>query len=87
MSTKVKYDTSVGLGFIYHFLLMLNSNISEAKSAPLSYTRLQNLSDFDFDLSRSFKVKSDNAVGHPIYYFLLMFNSNIYGLTLLFYEI
>ncbi len=28
---------------------------------------LQNLSNFDFDLSGSFKVKSDRAIGRPTY--------------------
>ncbi len=37
----------------------------------------QNLSDLDFDLSRSLKVKCDSAIGLPIYAFLLMFISNI----------
>ncbi len=39
--------------------------------------RLQNLGDLDFDLSRSLKVKSDDAIELPIYGFLLMCNSNI----------
>ncbi len=39
--------------------------------------RLQNLSDLDFDLSRSLKVKFDSAIGLPIYGFLFMFNSNM----------
>ncbi len=39
---------------------------------------LKILSDLDFDLSRSLKVKFDHsAIGLPIYGFLLMFNSNI----------
>ncbi len=37
---------------------------------------LQNLSDLDFDLSRSLKVKCNGAVGLPICDFLLAFNSN-----------
>ncbi len=45
--------------------------------APLRDIRLQNMSDIEFDLSRSLKVKSDGTVGLPIYGFLLMFNSNI----------
>ena len=36
-----------------------------------------NLSDLDFDLSRSPKVKSDDVIGLTIYGFLLMVNSNI----------
>ncbi len=43
-------------------------------------------SDLNFDLSRSLKVKRDNAIGLPIYGFLLVFNTNI-GLTRLLYEI
>ena len=39
---------------------------------------LRNLSDLDFDLSRSLKVKCDGVIGLPIYGFLLMFNSNIW---------
>ncbi len=35
------------------------------------------MSDLDFDLSRSLKVKCEGAIGLPIYGFLLMFNSNI----------
>ncbi len=38
---------------------------------------LPNLSDLDFDLSRSLKVKFNHANGLPIYGFSLMFNSNI----------
>ncbi len=37
---------------------MVNSNIG-----------LLNLSDIDFDLSVSFKVKSDDAIGLPIIWF------------------
>ena len=42
----------------------------------MTLTLTWNLSDVDFDLSRSLKVKSDDAVGLPIYGFLLMFNGN-----------
>ncbi len=38
---------------------------------------MQNLSDHDFDLLRSLKVKCNGAIDHPICRFLLMFNSNI----------
>ncbi len=34
--------------------------------------------DLDFDLWRSLKVKSDGAIGLPLYGFLLVFNSNIW---------
>ena len=35
------------------------------------------LSDRDFDLSMSLKVKGDDVIGLPIYGFLLMVNINI----------
>ncbi len=38
---------------------------------------LCNLSDIDFDLSRSLKGKCDCVIGLPIHNFLLMVNSNI----------
>ncbi len=39
-------------------------------------------------LPRSFKVRSDGAIGLPIYYFLLVFNSNLsYGVTQVLYEV
>ena len=44
--------------------------------APLWDIRLQNMGDLDFNLSRSPKVKSNGAVGFPIYDFLLVSNSN-----------
>ena len=49
-------------------------------SAPLQDTSLQNVSDLEFDLSRSLKVRCDSVIGLPIYMyaFLLMFNGNIY---------
>ncbi len=59
------------------FLVMINSNI-RPNYAPLRDIRLRNLSDLDFDLSRSnFKVESDDVIGLPIYSFLLMFNGKI----------
>ncbi len=36
---------------------------------------------YRFDLSRSFKVKSDGAFGHLIYNFLLMFNSKLWPIS------
>ncbi len=54
---------------------MFNSNIGP-NLAPLRDISLQNLGDLDFDLSRSLKVRSNGAVGLPIYDFLLMSNSN-----------
>ena len=53
---------------------MANSNI-RPNVVPFRDIRLWNLSDLDFDLSRSFKC--DGVIGLPIYDFLLMFNSNI----------
>ena len=37
---------------------------------------LQSISDIDFDLTRSLKVKSDGVVEVPLCDFLLVFNSN-----------
>ncbi len=36
------------------------------------------MSDLEFDLLRSLKVKCDDVIGLPIYAFLLVFNSNIW---------
>ncbi len=44
---------------------------------PYGYPTTENLSDLDFDLSRSVNVKFDNAIGLAIYGFLLIVNSNI----------
>ncbi len=38
--------------------------------APLRDRTLSNMSALDFDLSRSLKVKADNAIRLPIYDFL-----------------
>ncbi len=46
-------------------------------SIPYRYPTTENLSDLDFDLSRSLKGKSDGVIGLAIYGFLLMVNSNI----------
>ncbi len=46
---------------IYGFLLMGNSNL-RPNSAPLQDIRLWNLSDLDFDLSKSLKVQSDDVI-------------------------
>ncbi len=51
---------------------MFNSNIWP-NSAPLQDIRLQNLSDLEFDLSRSLKVKCDDVIGLAIYGFLLTY--------------
>ncbi len=55
---------------------MFNSNVGP-NTALLPDISLQNTSDLEFDLSRSLKVKSNDAIGLPIYGFLLMFNGNI----------
>ncbi len=41
--------------------------------APLQDIRLRNLSDFDFDVSRSLKVKCSGGIGLSIYGFLLIY--------------
>ncbi len=46
-------------------------------TALLRDINLQNMSDLDFNLSRSLKVKCESAIGFPIYGLLLVFNSNI----------
>ncbi len=43
--------------------------------APLQDIRLQNVSDLEFDLSKSLKVICDDVIGLSIYAFLLVFNS------------
>ena len=50
---------------------MFNSNRGP-DVAPLRDIQLQNLSDIDFDLSRSLKVICDGAIGLPNYGFLLL---------------
>ena len=51
MLLKVKYNDAVGLQ-ICCFLLMIDSNLGP-NSAHLRDIRLRNLSDLDFDLSKS----------------------------------
>ncbi len=46
-------------------------------SIPYRYHTTENLSDLDFDLSRSLNVKFDNAIGLAIFGFLLIVNANI----------
>ena len=67
-------DSATGLT-IYAFVLMFNSNIGP-NMAPLRPIRLQNLGDFEFDISMSLKVKFNGAVELFIYDFLLVSNSN-----------
>ena len=57
------------------FLLMFNSNIGP-NMAPLRDISLQNMSDLEFNLSRSLKVKCNGAVRLSIFDFLLLSNSN-----------
>ena len=64
---------------------MVNSNIGP-NSAPFRDMKLRNLSDLDFDLSRSPKVYCLGAIGLPIHGFLFMFNNNM-GLSRLLCEI
>ncbi len=54
-------------------VILLLANIS----IPYRYPTTENLTDLDFDLSRSLKVKSDGVIRLAIYGFLLMVNSNI----------
>ncbi len=54
---------------------MFNSNMWP-NVAPLQDACVQNMSDLEFDLSLSLKVKSNDAAGLPIYDFLLVLNSN-----------
>ncbi len=55
---------------------MFNSNIGP--NLRLLYEIwLLNLSDLEFDLLRSLKVKYDSVIELHIYDFLLMFNSNL----------
>ncbi len=72
-SLRVKYRSVISLT-IYPFLF---SNIWP-NSAPLWYIRLRNVSDLEFDLWRSLKVKCDYVIGLYLYAFLLMFKSNIW---------
>ncbi len=47
--------------------------------------KASNLSDLDIDLSKSLKVKCEDATRLPIYAFLLMFISNIWPNKAVFY--
>ncbi len=63
LTFKVKCEGAIGLP-IYNFLFMVNSNIRH-NSAPLRDITLLNLSDLDFNLSMSLKVKY-GVIGLPI---------------------
>ena len=64
---------------------MLNSTIWP-NSAPLQDIRLRNLSDIEFDLSRSLKVKCDDVIQLVIHGFLLIYTV-ITCLTLTIYTV
>ncbi len=51
---------------------MFNNNIWP-NSAPLHDKILRNLSDFDFDLSRSLNVEYDGVIVFSIYGFVLIY--------------
>ncbi len=70
----VKCESAIRLP-VYGFLLMVNSNIWP-NVAPLQDICVQNMSNLEFDHSRSLQVKSNGAVGLPICDFLLVSNSN-----------
>ncbi len=53
------------------------SNSVWPNSTPLHHIRLQNLSDLDTDVSRSFTVECDGTIELPIYGFLLIFHNSI----------
>ncbi len=77
-SLRVKCNSVIGLSIhVYAFLLMFNNNIWPS-SAPLRDKRLRNLSNLEFDISRSLKVICDDVTGLSLYAFLLMFNGNIW---------
>ena len=67
--------------YMISYWCLLNTNRKSGKiwpnSTPLRDIRLRNLSDLEFDLSRSLKVKCNSVIEFPIYAFLLMFNSNV----------
>ena len=69
--TEIKCKRTNGLP-LYAFLLMFNGNIWP-NSGPLQDIRLRNLSDPDFDLSRSLKVNCYGVVWLSIYCFLLIY--------------
>ncbi len=58
------------------FLLVFNNNIWP-NSALLWDMTLKYISNLEFDLSMSLKVKSNSVVGFPIYDFLLVSNNNM----------
>ncbi len=60
---EIKCDGSTYCSPIYDFPLVFSSNIWH-NLPPLRYASLQSLSDLDFDISVSLKVKSDAAMPH-----------------------
>ncbi len=73
ISLTVKNSDTIGPS-TYDFLLVLNSNMC---ANPVRVISLQTLTDLDFDLSLSLDVRCD-AMGLPIYYFLIVFISNVW---------
>ena len=66
-------DNVIGLP-IYAVLSMFNSYCSIwPNSVPLQVLRLRNLSDLEFDLSRSLKVKCDDVIGLVMHGFPLIY--------------
>ncbi len=68
--------THFGLS-LHDFQFVFSSNIWP-NFAALRDTSLQNVSDFDFGLSKSPEVKSNGAVDHHIKHYELVFNRNIH---------
>ncbi len=55
---------------------MFNSNIGP-NSAPLQDIGLQNLSELEFDPSRSLKFECDGVIGFSIYDFLYIYSNRM----------
>ena len=76
MSHKFKSDGTPTVGKLIHgFLLVFYSNYGLI-SCRLDIIVHLKLSDLEFDLEGSLKVKSNGTFGKPIYDFLLVYNSN-----------
>ncbi len=59
-SLRVRCDSAIGL-LIHDFLLMFNSNIWSSYG-PKENIRLQNVSNLEFGLSGTLKVKCDDVI-------------------------
>ncbi len=70
LPTKAAFSIETFANVLQNFLSLVHANCFDTERSP-------NLSDLDFDLSRSLKVKYGGLIGLPIYRVLLMFNSNI----------